>query len=136
MTFAEACAILKAVVDGGVGYPVAFANTTAPAGLPPEPPAPWWEVAFHNVISQQQSIGAPGENDHECLGAVVAHIMVPRDTGDIVAQQAVDSFNALFRGKDISGVEIRDLIGDDGGSATGGWWRRSTRVEFSYQHQA
>lgn len=133
MTFDEAAVILKAVLGSTVGgYPVSYENEGAE---PPSPATPWIEAGFRLVIGEQRSIGAPGDNLHDDEGALIVYIFTPLKEGDATSRQLCETVSALFRGKYLSGVEILDIGGDDGGGVTedGGWWRRWRRIEFRYQ---
>lgn len=139
MTFDEAVTILKAALAADFNtYPVIYEND---GNALPDTPAGRVRVGFRMVDGDQRSIGAPGANSHEEEGAMIAWVFVPltqagADTdGDAAARQVCESIAEVFRGKDLSGVEILRIGGDDGGGTTedGNWWRRWRRIEFRYQ---
>lgn len=139
MTFDDAVTILKAALASGFNtYPVIYEEG---GGRLLDSPAGRVEVGFRMIAGDQRSIGAPGANSHEEEGAMIAYVFVPSQQpgsgvdGDAAARQACEAISAVFRGKDLSGVEILHIGGDDGGGTTqdGNWWRRWRRIEFRYQ---
>lgn len=142
MTFDEAAGILKAALEAGINtttYPVSYEN--AGSAVQSDTSKTWVHVGFRMIEGDQRSIGAPGANSHEEQGAMIAYVFTPMQQpgsgtdGDAIARQLCESIAAVFRGKDLSGVEILHIGGDDGGGTTedGNWWRRWRRVEFRYQ---
>lgn len=145
MTFDQACTALRAqLASGFTAVPVMWANE-APPSLPWPPidadgPAAWAYAEFRGGIGEQISIGAPGENDHEELGALLVHVHTPLQGGDAKARQHADTIVALFRGQEIGGVEITGTLRDEGGQAetdapaqAATWWRRIVRIEFAFE---
>lgn len=142
MTFDEAVTILKAALVAGINtstYPATYENSGAE--VQSDKTKTWIHVAFRMIEGDQRSIGAPGANSHEEQGALIAYVFTPLQQpgtgtdGDATARQLCESISAVFRGKDLSGVEILHIGGDDGGGTTedGSWWRRWRRIEFRYQ---
>jgi hypothetical protein len=139
MTFDDACILLKgALAAGFAGCPLTFENERPSGTFPPEPPAPWARIEFRNVIGEQRSIGAPGDNWHEEHGAMLVWLFAPQMGGDQTCRQLLDQIVAVFRGKEIGGVEVLEILGDDGGGTdeSGAWWRRWRRIEFRYRMTA
>lgn len=135
MTFDDACVTLKAaLVSGFSACPLTYENERPSGSFPPEPPSSWVRVEFRSGIDEQRSIGAPGQNEFEETGAMLVYLFAPQMGGDQTCRQLLDQIVAVFRGKDLSGVEVLDILGDDGGGTdeSGAWWRRWRRIEFRY----
>lgn len=138
VTFDNAVVAMKAIMATYVAYTVTYENEGAVASAMPEPPGPRVYCEFRHVGGDQMSIGSPGSNFHEDMGAMIAYAFVPVGSGDQLARQICDAIVALFRGITNATVEITHIGGDDGGGVDedGNWWRRWRRIEFMYRLEA
>lgn len=111
--------------------PVAYENDSFPT---PDDPALFLYVEIFGTSYEQASIGADpqAQNKWRELGLLLVHVMVPNGTGTFQARTYAKQVAAMFRGKEISGVEFRDMsIGaSEPGDEDGNYYRMTVRVDW------
>lgn len=113
--------------------PIAWENETF---VKPNPLAPWVLFEITGTMYDQESIGegVQADNRWDMEGIIWLHVMVPRNSGSIVARQYAKALADLFRGKQLLADSLEFLeckIGEGApGEESGTWYRVSTSVDW------
>lgn len=103
----------------------------------PDPPAPWVLVEIYGSTFNQISMGSgipKLDNKWREEGAVLAHVMVPVNSGSLVARQIATTLAGLFQGLSLSpDIRFADLSIGAGmiQSEDGNWWPLSVQASWA-----
>ncbi len=111
--------------------PLSFENETPSL---PEPPSLWVWVEIYDIMYEQVSMGSghPTSDLWREEGAVIAHVMVPVNTGSLLARQVATQIARLFVGLQLQpGIRFeRCTIGGSPEIGDGNFWPFDVRVEW------
>lgn len=119
-----------ASVDGS-SLQVFDPNTT---GEPPNDGSPFITIQYPVALSEQKSIGAPGNNVWREDGAIRFVVSIVRGTGVAQGMNWCKEIAALFRGKQFSSVNTwapsTPVL--DNSNATGNYWLLTFAVPYYF----
>lgn len=97
-------------------------------------PSPFVLVEVFGDYYAQESFGAPGANLWRESVTILAHVMVPNDTGSRAARVLARAFADLFREPDLPDYRVIDMsIGaGEAGDEEANYWRMTVRVGLEH----
>ncbi len=135
-------AIKQKMADNWTTTPVVYPNDNASYDPSTATQTPWVYFEVIGNGSELRGVGTPGNHVWRYTGIVAAHVFVPINSGDGIAQQYAVTIGEIFRAQgfynDNAGAIVRTWAprtdGGDTRSDDGNWFGVTCRIPFEYLH--